>query len=73
MWGLYILRALLIVLCVTTLEIGCRSHIDCPSQQACINARCSNPCTVANPCTKFEDCHVERHQPVCVKGTALII
>lgn len=49
-------------------DVLCRAHSDCPSQHACINKKCQNPCTVSNPCTISQDCHVQDHQPVCVKG-----
>lgn len=50
-------------------EIGCRSHGDCSSQKACINGICADPCAVASPCHQdHQECRVENHQPVCIKG-----
>lgn len=48
--------------------MSCQSEIDCTSQQTCINRKCQNPCAVSNPCTQSQDCQVQDHQPVCVKG-----
>lgn len=31
-------------------KAGCRSDSECPSQQACINDRCINPCAESQPC-----------------------
>ena len=39
-------------------EPECRVDRDCPSQMACIDERCQNPCRVANPCTGSQQCLV---------------
>lgn len=57
---------------VFPIDIFCRAHSDCSAQQACINKKCQNPCTVTNPCTVSQDCQVQNHQPVCVKGIFIV-
>lgn len=49
-------------------EIGCSKDSDCPTQQSCINSICIDPCSYASPCSRDQECQVELHQPVCVKG-----
>ncbi|EAT34892.1 AAEL012905-PA [Aedes aegypti] len=39
-------------------EPECRADSDCPSQQACLNSRCDNPCTQINPCSQQQTCSV---------------
>ncbi|CAH1404987.1 unnamed protein product [Nezara viridula] len=39
----------------------CISDSDCPSDRACINAICKNPCN----CGPNADCRVRDHKPVC--------
>lgn len=36
----------------------CRVDADCPSQFACINKRCENPCSKSNVCTPEQTCTV---------------
>ena len=45
-------------LAIISVEIGCRSDSECPSQTACINQQCVNPCTVADPCGTNAQCQV---------------
>lgn len=45
--------------------VGCRSSSDCPSDRACINAECANPCAAANPCQAPAECKVYNHQTDC--------
>ena len=55
-------------------EIGCRSDSECPSQTACINQECINPCSVADPCGENAKCQVLDTLPVrtmvcvCITG-----
>ena len=49
-------------------EIKCYQDGDCPSQLSCIDAKCRNPCAHSNPCKGHEECQVQNHQSVCVKG-----
>lgn len=49
-------------------EIGCASSDECPTQQACVNALCVDPCAYENPCGRSDDCRVVAHQPVCANG-----
>ncbi|KAJ8954751.1 hypothetical protein NQ318_011446 [Aromia moschata] len=39
-------------------EPSCRSDSDCPSQQACINLYCVNPCASGHVCTQDQECRV---------------
>lgn len=36
----------------------CREDAECPSQLACINARCQNPCSLGHMCTPDQQCRV---------------
>lgn len=45
--------------------VGCRSDSDCPTNRACINERCENPCAESNPCDETAECKVYNHEPVC--------
>ena len=49
--------------------IGCRENGNCPSNQACINGECKNPCMLVDPCRAPEVCRVQEHNSVCVNGT----
>lgn len=40
------------------MEPECRKDPDCPSQHACINAICQNPCALGNPCLPSQECRV---------------
>lgn len=42
----------------------CTINSECPSQQACINQKCRDPCPGA--CGFNADCHVLNHIPSCV-------
>ena len=44
-------------------EPECRIDSDCPSQHACIEARCQNPCRYNNPCVAGQECVVEDTLP----------
>jgi len=44
---------------------GCRSDSDCPSDKACINTKCIDPCTRNNPCVKPAECTVYNHRTDC--------
>ncbi len=39
-------------------DLGCRGDVECPSQLACIDRDCQNPCLVARPCVQNADCKV---------------
>ena len=45
--------------------IGCYSNSDCPSDHACVNMQCVNPCIHNNPCALLAECTVRHHLPVC--------
>ena len=49
---------------VSCVLLGCKSNSDCPTNKACINDRCENPCAV-NPCTGNMDCNVYNHIVEC--------
>lgn len=57
----------------TITEIGCASNSDCPSQRACVNTLCINPCSQGNLCQHDQECHVENHNPVCVQGMFSVV
>lgn len=40
---------------------GCRSDGECPSSEACINAKCSSPCE----CGPYAICEVFNHKAIC--------
>lgn len=46
---------------VTSVPPGCTSDNDCPSQEACINRICKNPCN----CGLYSSCFVQNHRPIC--------
>lgn len=48
--------------------IGCRDDSECPTNQACINEKCLNPCVARNPCSAKEDCKVQNQRATCVAG-----
>jgi len=45
-------------------EIKCRGDYECPSQKACIDGECINPCTDAEPCGVNANCKVLDTIPV---------
>lgn len=45
--------------------LGCRSDDECPSDKACINTKCENPCEKTAVCAKNEICRVYNHRPEC--------
>lgn len=45
-------------------EEKCRSDYDCPSQEACINDECVNPCNATTPCGVNAECRVLDTLPV---------
>lgn len=47
---------------------SCRKDMDCPSNAACINGKCQNPCNARGktPCPEDKSCEVLDHKPVCV-------
>jgi len=47
---------------------GCRSSSECPSNLACFNGKCGDPCQVNNPCRKNEECQVKDHTTNCVSS-----
>jgi len=53
---------------VRILEMKCYQSSDCPAQLACSGGKCKNPCETSNPCSPAEDCQVQKHEAVCVKG-----
>lgn len=44
--------------------VECRNDLDCPSQTACINAECVNPCTLTEPCGINAECKVIDTSPI---------
>lgn len=45
-------------------KVGCESDSECPSQLACINAQCKNPCEEGRPCGINAECRVLDTLPV---------
>lgn len=45
-------------------EPECRHDTDCPSQLACINNECTNPCIALSPCSTSARCSVLDTMPV---------
>lgn len=45
--------------------VGCRANNDCPSDRACVNGQCLNPCLYENPCSSRAECSVHNHLAVC--------
>lgn len=41
----------------------CTTDSDCPSQYACINQRCQNPCIISVLCSPDQECHVQDTVP----------
>lgn len=41
----------------------CAIHSDCPSNRACINSRCQDPCP--GSCGLWSTCNVLNHIPIC--------
>lgn len=56
------------------LDAVCRDDSDCPSQTACINSECINPCNATQPCGVNAECKVLDTVPVrtmicvCIEG-----
>jgi hypothetical protein len=46
-------------------QVECRVHNDCPSNQACNNLRCKNPCSAQN-CGAGKECQVLDHTAFCI-------
>lgn len=46
------------------LTIGCRANSDCPSDRACINTKCLDPC-VYDPCSPNSECVIIDHNAMC--------
>lgn len=46
----------------------CARNNECPSNKACIEGRCQNPCTSSpkSPCPPEKGCDVMNHKPVCI-------
>lgn len=45
---------------------GCSSIDDCPSEMACFNGICKNPCSLANVCDPSQECKPFNHTVECV-------
>lgn len=52
------------VLFAPVVKVGCESDSECPSQLACINAQCKNPCEEGRPCGINAECRVLDTLPV---------
>ncbi len=47
-------------------QVECRQDNDCPSNQACDQGRCKNPCDNQRICPSGKDCQVLNHKATCV-------
>jgi len=45
-------------------QVECVTDGDCPSQLACLNERCQNPCVTLSPCQRPGECRVVDTVPV---------
>lgn len=45
--------------------IGCRTNSDCPSEKACENQQCVDPCLYSNPCSPRAECRAQNHLAIC--------
>lgn len=45
--------------------LGCRSDDECPTDKACVNGKCNDPCTTTALCAQDELCKVYHHRPQC--------
>ena len=45
--------------------LGCRTDTECPTNKACINAECKNPCDNTAVCAVNEMCQAYDHRPEC--------
>ena len=50
-------------------QVECRVHNECPSNQACANGRCRNPCGNGAICPAGKECQVLDHKAVCICTT----
>lgn len=48
---------------VPSITPECTTDSDCPSQHACVNQRCQNPCAVSVLCSPDQECHVQDTVP----------
>lgn len=48
---------------VPSITPECTIDSDCPSQHACVNQRCQNPCTLSVLCSPDQECHVQDTVP----------
>ncbi|KAK2714566.1 hypothetical protein QYM36_008951, partial [Artemia franciscana] len=46
-------------------QVGCRADDECPSDTACHNGRCINPCVIDDPCAISAQCYPANHQANC--------
>lgn len=46
-------------------RIECLVNTDCPSNKACINTQCKDPCSIDHYCGERADCFTENHIAVC--------
>ena len=60
---MYAMNWILSFLAKVPVEPECRIDENCPSQHACINERCQNPCRVNNPCIAGQECVVQDTLP----------
>lgn len=49
-------------------KIECNNDEQCPSNKACLQGQCQNPCTASekSPCPAEKSCEVLNHKPICI-------
>lgn len=45
--------------------VGCRTNSDCPSDKACENSQCVNPCVYEKSCSPRAECKAQNHVAIC--------
>ena len=45
--------------------VGCRTNLECESQEACVNGNCISPCLLNSTCGPNAECLVEKSQVYC--------
>ena len=49
-------------ICIT---VGCKDNSECPTDRACYNRQCVNPCIIEDPCDVTAECYARNHQAEC--------
>lgn len=60
-------------ICSVHTALECTSDEQCAPTLACAGGRCADPCARGGPCGNGQHCAVLNHQPVCSKGTTVLL